>query len=154
MFVASYYKDFFTIFTPIPPAVSAILQDPPTVNFFAKTELELSAAPLSQMLETEETNPSMALQRTHSSTSEDSTFSITPNSSMDSQQMRRVFDRKTASIDSSDADPSLQRLGSHSSISSDGSIIFSPPPRMDHSSSTSLSAVPEYAPPGEFMGYP
>lgn len=156
-------------------AVSAILHNPPTTKFYAGTALVLSAVPLSQMLETEEADPSTAFHRTYSSASEDSVFSITPSTSMDSQRMRRAFGRERDSVDSmassfesqtaicdtdcSDAElslnPSQQRLLSQSSASSDGGgIMFSPPavpiasgalPRRDPSSSTSLTTVPEHA---------
>ena len=71
-------------------AVKAILSNPPTANF-SRGALELSAAPISKMLLPDEIgvidHPS-AIQRTYSSASEST---MSPNSSMDSMQLRNVI---------------------------------------------------------------
>lgn len=148
--------------------VSTILNNPPSVKFYAGASLELSAVPISEMLEAEEESSS-ALHRTYSSASEDTVDSITPNSSYGSMQMRKGFSGRNLSTDSfcstdiSDAENSLNQSQlrlQNSSGSPDGSILFSPPgipvaggfpPRRNPSSSASLSSVPEHGQPGELV---
>ena len=147
-------------------AVSAILNNPPSVKFFAVTSLDLSAVPISEMLEAEE-QPSSAFQRTYSSASEDTMGSITPNSSHGSFHLRKAFSGESTdsfcNTDISDAEASLNQSQlklQNSSASSDGGILFSPPgipmasgfpPRRNLSSSTSLSSVPEHGQSGELI---
>ena len=131
-------------------ALKTILSSPPTANFFGKTSLEVSSAPISQMCE----DPSIAFNRTYSGVSESSLFS--PSSSMDSRQLRKALDRGK-SVDSnpvlenqssgcldeaSDPDTSLtylQQSSRNSSIS-----IFSPSGMPKRDPSGILFTVPEH----------
>lgn len=88
--------------------------NPPTANFFGKTSLEVSSAPISQMSE----DPSAAYVRTYSSASESSVYTRTysnasessvfsPSSSMESKQFKRAFGRE-----STDSNPVLESQSS------------------------------------------
>lgn len=145
-------------------ALKAILSNPPTANFFGKTPLEVSAAPISQMLVTDEAgteDPSAAFVRTYSSASESSVFS--PTSSMDSKQFKKAYDRESINsisqlesrssgyLDGSDPETSWsyqQQRSRNSSTSSDGGHGSPAPssgmPRRDISSAI-LFTVPEHA---------
>lgn len=116
-------------------AVSVILSNPPPAKFFAGASLSMSAAPISQMLLTDDTGteePSTAYKRTYSSASESSSV-FSPSSSVTSTQYGKAFGREVSreSIDStysqfenqttvwSDTDPEASFKSRNSSASSD-----------------------------------
>ena len=98
--------------------MNAILSNPPPAKFFAGSSLKVSAAPISQMLLTDDTGieePSTAYKRTYSSASESSIPA-----SVSSMTSMKGFGREVSreSIDSTssfDMDPKSR----NSSISSD-----------------------------------
>lgn len=109
-------------------AVNAILSNPPPATFFAGASLKVSAAPISQMLLTDDTGteePSTAYKRTYSSASESTISVCSPSSSMTSVQLRKAFGSEVSreSIDSTysqfDMDPEVSFKSRNSSISSD-----------------------------------
>ena len=150
-----------------PTALKTILSSPPTANFFGKTSLEVSSAPISQMCE----DPSTAFNRTYSSASESSLFS--PSSSMDSRQLRKGLNRgesvnsnpvlesqSSGYLDeASDTDGSLtylQQRSRNSSTSSDSGqassgSIFSPSGMPKRDPSGILFTVPEHTNGGDFL---